>query len=100
MAHGGASPAGRAAVRSMRWLSDGTALAYLTLDLIRTGVPHHQADLGDLDGMANGLGGTGMIDGKDFDGAKAYKDSKVGARWHSGWRSCLSQRLTLRSCGV
>jgi protochlorophyllide reductase len=36
-----------------------------------------KADLGDLDGMANGLGGTGMIDGKEYDGAKAYKDSKV-----------------------
>lgn len=36
-----------------------------------------QADLGDLDGMANGLGGSGMIDGGEYDGAKAYKDSKV-----------------------
>jgi hypothetical protein len=46
-------------------------------------VPTGQADLGDLDGMANGLGGTGMIDGKEFDGAKAYKDSKVRARRRS-----------------
>lgn len=29
--------------------------------------------------MANGLGGSGMIDGGEFDGAKAYKDSKVCA---------------------
>ena len=38
-----------------------------------------QADLGDLDGLAKGLGGTGMIDGGEYDGAKAYKDSKVPA---------------------
>lgn len=37
-----------------------------------------QADLGDLSGMARGLSvGHSMIDDKDFDGAKAYKDSKV-----------------------
>lgn len=36
-----------------------------------------QADLGDLDGLASGLGGNGMIDGGEYDGAKAYKDSKV-----------------------
>jgi hypothetical protein len=35
-----------------------------------------KADLGDLAGLE---GGATMIDGKEFDGAKAYKDSKVGA---------------------
>lgn len=41
-----------------------------------------QADLGDLDGLAAGLSNdtTGMIDGLEFDGAKAYKDSKVPQR--------------------
>eukprot|EP00882_Tetradesmus_deserticola_P000599 GHRQ01000655.1.p1 GENE.GHRQ01000655.1~~GHRQ01000655.1.p1 ORF type:complete len:415 (+),score=206.45 GHRQ01000655.1:96-1247(+) len=33
-----------------------------------------KADLGDLSGLLNG---SSMIDGKEFDGAKAYKDSKV-----------------------
>lgn len=33
-----------------------------------------KADLGDLTGLS---GGAVMIDGKEFDGAKAYKDSKV-----------------------
>ena len=33
-----------------------------------------KADLGDLSGLASG---STMIDGKEFDGAKAYKDSKV-----------------------
>jgi protochlorophyllide reductase len=33
-----------------------------------------KADLGDMSGLA---AGAAMIDGKDFDGAKAYKDSKV-----------------------
>ena len=33
-----------------------------------------KADLGDLSGLASG---ATMIDGKEFDGAKAYKDSKV-----------------------
>mmetsp|Transcript_9642 Transcript_9642/g.29048 ORF Transcript_9642/g.29048 Transcript_9642/m.29048 type:complete len:415 (+) Transcript_9642:188-1432(+) len=52
-----------------------------------------KADLGDLDGLAAGLSNdtTGMIDGLEFDGAKAYKDSKVcnmltmremHERWH------------------
>ncbi|KAG6386950.1 hypothetical protein SASPL_152131 [Salvia splendens] len=39
-----------------------------------------KANLGDLRGLAGGLNGVGsssMIDGSDFDGAKAYKDSKV-----------------------
>ncbi|URD83914.1 WD-40 repeat family protein [Musa troglodytarum] len=39
-----------------------------------------KANLGDLRGLAgglNGLGGSTMIDGGEFDGAKAYKDSKV-----------------------
>lgn len=33
-----------------------------------------KADLGDLSGLANG---STMIDGGEYDGAKAYKDSKV-----------------------
>lgn len=33
-----------------------------------------KADLGDLSGLTSG---ASMIDGKEFDGAKAYKDSKV-----------------------
>ncbi|PIA30653.1 hypothetical protein AQUCO_05400033v1 [Aquilegia coerulea] len=39
-----------------------------------------KANLGDLRGLAGGLSGlnsSAMIDGGDFDGAKAYKDSKV-----------------------
>ncbi|KAL1567690.1 Mitochondrial porin [Salvia divinorum] len=39
-----------------------------------------KANLGDLRGLAGGLNGVGsssMIDGGEFDGAKAYKDSKV-----------------------
>ncbi|XP_027061829.1 protochlorophyllide reductase, chloroplastic [Coffea arabica] len=39
-----------------------------------------KASLGDLRGLAGGLNGlntASMIDGGDFDGAKAYKDSKV-----------------------
>ncbi|KAJ1402731.1 Short-chain dehydrogenase/reductase SDR [Sesbania bispinosa] len=39
-----------------------------------------KANLGDLRGLAGGLNGlntSSMIDGGDFDGAKAYKDSKV-----------------------
>lgn len=39
-----------------------------------------KANLGDLRGLAgglNGLGSSAMIDGGEFDGAKAYKDSKV-----------------------
>ena len=39
-----------------------------------------KADLGDLRGLASGLDGrvSAMINGGEFDGAKAYKDSKVG----------------------
>jgi hypothetical protein len=33
-----------------------------------------KADLGDLSGLTSN---ASMIDGKEFDGAKAYKDSKV-----------------------
>jgi protochlorophyllide reductase len=33
-----------------------------------------KANLGDLSGLKNG---ASMIDGGEFDGAKAYKDSKV-----------------------
>ncbi|NP_001267713.1 protochlorophyllide reductase, chloroplastic [Cucumis sativus] len=38
-----------------------------------------KANLGDLRGLAGGLNGlkSSMIDGGEFDGAKAYKDSKV-----------------------
>ncbi|OAY54929.1 hypothetical protein MANES_03G113300v8 [Manihot esculenta] len=39
-----------------------------------------KANLGDMRGLAGGLNGlnsSSMIDGGDFDGAKAYKDSKV-----------------------
>ncbi|XP_062011230.1 protochlorophyllide reductase, chloroplastic [Rosa rugosa] len=39
-----------------------------------------KANLGDLRGLAGGINGvnsSAMIDGGDFDGAKAYKDSKV-----------------------
>ncbi|CAL9112495.1 unnamed protein product [Musa textilis] len=39
-----------------------------------------KAGLGDLRGLAGGLNGrnsSAMIDGGDFDGAKAYKDSKI-----------------------
>jgi len=38
-----------------------------------------KADLGDLRGLAAGIGPgtTAMMDGGEFDGAKAYKDSKV-----------------------
>ncbi|XP_078427416.1 protochlorophyllide reductase-like [Wolffia australiana] len=39
-----------------------------------------KADLGDLRGLAGGLSGlntAAMVNGGDFDGAKAYKDSKV-----------------------
>ena len=47
-----------------------------------------KADLGDLRGLASGIDGriAPMINGGDFDGAKAYKDSKVGVpRNHSSW---------------
>jgi hypothetical protein len=75
--HGSARPVGRAAVRS--WHRPTGALLpdaghWISIHIVASPC---QADLGDLDGMANGLGGTGMIDGKEFDGAKAYKDSKV-----------------------
>ncbi len=42
-----------------------------------------KANLGDLRGLAGGLdaGGSVMIDGEAFDGAKAYKDSKVHTRY-------------------
>ncbi|XP_071698477.1 protochlorophyllide reductase, chloroplastic [Rutidosis leptorrhynchoides] len=39
-----------------------------------------KANLGDMRGLAgglNGVNGSTMIDGGDFDGAKAYKDSKI-----------------------
>ncbi len=41
-----------------------------------------KADLGDLRGLASGVDGriAPMINGGDFDGAKAYKDSKVGLK--------------------
>lgn len=42
-----------------------------------------KADLGDLRGLASGIDGriAPMINGGDFDGAKAYKDSKVGSSY-------------------
>lgn len=40
------------------------------------GLVYPRADLGDLSGLAQGPGAE-MIDGGNFDGAKAYKDSKV-----------------------
>ena len=39
-----------------------------------------KANLGDMRGLAGGLNGlnrSAMVDGGEFDGAKAYKDSKV-----------------------
>nr|CAB3499262.1 unnamed protein product [Digitaria exilis] len=39
-----------------------------------------KANMGDLRGLAGGLNGAGgsvMIDGREFDGAKAYKDNKL-----------------------
>ena len=41
------------------------------------GLVYPRADLGDLSGLKSGAGAADMIDGKAFDGAKAYKDSKV-----------------------
>ncbi|XP_019091631.1 PREDICTED: protochlorophyllide reductase A, chloroplastic-like [Camelina sativa] len=44
------------------------------------GIVPPKANLGDLRGLAGGLNGlnsSAMIDGGDFNGAKAYKDSKV-----------------------
>ncbi|KAJ8755051.1 hypothetical protein K2173_016556 [Erythroxylum novogranatense] len=44
------------------------------------GIVPPKANLGDMKGLAvglNGLNSSSMIDGGDFDGAKAYKDSKV-----------------------
>ena len=43
------------------------------------GLVYPLADLGDLSGLAKGAGGeqVTMIDGKAFNGAKAYKDSKI-----------------------
>ncbi len=57
-----------------------------------------QADLGDLDGLAAGLTAstTGMIDGLEFDGAKAYKDSKVPA--HLQQCTVYSWRLSCTRC--
>ena len=54
-----------------RWLSGNT-------NTLAGNVPP-KADLGDLRGLAAGLDGrhASMINGGDFDGAKAYKDSKV-----------------------
>jgi hypothetical protein len=49
-----------------------------------------KADLGDLSGLASG---ASMIDGKEFNGAKAYKDSKVQQQLAPGaaqcWPTCL-----------
>ena len=56
-----------------------------------------KADLGDLRGLASGLDGriSAMINGGEFDGAKAYKDSKVRRLF---WRSslcCCAEPLVL-----
>lgn len=51
-----------------------------------------KADLGDLSGLA---GQASMIDGKEFDGAKAYKDSKVGCCKSTGSLGCFTD-----SCSV
>ena len=58
---------------------------------------HLQADLGDLRGLNTGLDSrnSSMINGGDFDGAKAYKDSKVGAAFSC---CCLWTLLRCRAC--
>lgn len=41
-------------------------------------LPPRQANLGDLSGLASGVSASNpMMDGQEFNGAKAYKDSKV-----------------------
>ena len=59
-----------------------------------------KADLGDLRGLAAGLDGrhASMINGGDFDGAKAYKDSKVRCSEDIAPIVNLSMWLLLRSC--
>lgn len=55
-----------------------------------------KADLGDLRGLASGIDGriAPMINGGDFDGAKAYKDSKVG---YSSTCSYFEQGVRVKS---
>ncbi|KAK4838688.1 hypothetical protein QYF36_015655 [Acer negundo] len=58
-----------------------------------------KANLGDLRGLAGGLNGlntSSMIDGGDFDGAKAYKDSKAcsGSTFRCSGCSSLHSRST------
>ena len=58
-----------------------------------------KADLGDLRGLASGLDGriSAMINGGDFDGAKAYKDSKV-ARLPCCMSTCDAQQCPCLRC--
>ncbi|KAJ0263194.1 hypothetical protein HA466_0035910 [Hirschfeldia incana] len=61
-------------------LDDLKKYDYPSKRLIIVGSITGTANLGDLRGLAGGLNGLNslaMIDGRDFDGAKAYKDSKV-----------------------
>lgn len=55
------------------------SLSSLNMCLVHAGNVPPKADLGDLRGLSTTLNGvhTAMIDGGKFDGAKAYKDSKV-----------------------
>ena len=66
-----------------------------------THLPSPQADLGDLRGLTTGLDGrnASMIDGGEFDGAKAYKDSKArrGASWGPARAGCCVQRAAAAS---
>lgn len=41
------------------------------------GFVYPRADIGELDGLKAGPYGAAMVDGKGFDGAKAYKDAKA-----------------------
>ena len=58
-----------------------------------------KADLGDLRGLASGLDGrvSAMINGGNFDGAKAYKDSKV-TRAFLGPRRCAAEQCPCVCC--
>jgi hypothetical protein len=47
-----------------------------------------KADLGDMSGLTSG---ASMIDGKEFDGAKAYKDSKVRTGLGCGAPACFNK---------
>lgn len=56
-----------------------------------------QADLGDLRGLSTGLDGrnSSMINGGEFDGAKAYKDSKVCVWWGAAF-GCSALNVCIR----